>query len=81
MGVCVDFSRYIICVPERHFPTMIYSVEIDWKDGTTTVKEVKMRKCKTHNAILKQMDRVVDAMLFELRGTDYQRLTVSPIYA
>jgi hypothetical protein len=60
---------------------MIYTVEIDWKDGSTTVKSVKMRKCKTQNAILKQMDRVVDSMLLELRGTDYQRLTVSPVYA
>ena len=81
MGVCVDFSRYIICVPNRHFPTMIYTVEIDWKDGSTTVKSVKMRKCKTHNAILKQMDRVVDSMRLELRGTNYQGFIVYPVCA
>jgi hypothetical protein len=60
---------------------MNYSVEIDWKDGTTTIKKVKMRKCKHQSTILKQMDKVVDAMLIELQGTHYQRLTVSPIYS
>jgi hypothetical protein len=60
---------------------MNYSVIIDWKDGTTTIKKVKMRKCKHQSTILKQMDKVVDAMLIELQGTNYQCLTVSPIYS
>ena len=58
---------------------MIYSIEIDQADGTTTVLKRKMRKCRTQKSILNQMERLTDEMILMLRGTHYKRITITHV--
>ena len=61
--------------------TMVYSIEIDYRDGTTAFKHAKKRKATRLATIDRQINEIIDSVYWteEQAGKSVQRITITPV--
>ena len=59
----------------------LYRIEVDWPDVTrpASVFHERRKRCKTARGADRQHERIVTLWVDRLRGSNFQRLTVSRV--
>ncbi len=60
---------------------MVYSIEIDYRDGTTAIRQAKKRKATRRATIDRQITEITDSVFWaeQQAGKSVHRITIYPL--